>query len=291
MPDFLQYKKYTIMIGNPGTGKSTFLNGLFGKIIYQSGTSWGSGLTKILQLNSLPNDSNDIYGDTPGLSDLSMRKKAALEIEQALKQGGHYRLIFVITLEAGRVRPDDATTLKLVLEAVKIDIPFAIIINKLSEDECNVLMSDEEAKKSVLVSLTSTINKSTPYFYALKQDSRLHGKNNVVPELDIIEDLVAFLRTVPFRDLTKDNVLPINSTTYDEQVDRITKDIAKLKSDQAAMETMYQQKISDMETKITKLEEELKNKPKEIIRSPYVIPQNPQNPCVKHRGGGGCILQ
>jgi hypothetical protein len=37
--------------------------------------------------------------DTPGLSDIEMRKKAAEEITKALKKNGKYYLFFVVTLD------------------------------------------------------------------------------------------------------------------------------------------------------------------------------------------------
>ena len=34
-----------LLIGNPGTGKSTILNGLIGRLAFKSGVSYGSGMT------------------------------------------------------------------------------------------------------------------------------------------------------------------------------------------------------------------------------------------------------
>lgn len=96
---------YTIFVGNPGTGKSTLLNGLANEVIFESGISYVSGLTQVLQIHSI--GEGKFIGDTPGLSDATMRKQAATEIEKALKQNGKYRLVFVVKLDSGRVRPDD----------------------------------------------------------------------------------------------------------------------------------------------------------------------------------------
>jgi hypothetical protein len=40
------------------------------------------------------------------------------ELKKALQQGGLYRLVFVLTLEAGRVKDDDVTTIHTVLDAI-----------------------------------------------------------------------------------------------------------------------------------------------------------------------------
>ena len=42
-----------IAIGNPGGGKSTILNGFAGQLLFQSGVSIGSGLTKQLESKTL----------------------------------------------------------------------------------------------------------------------------------------------------------------------------------------------------------------------------------------------
>lgn len=121
-----------ILVGNPGTGKSTTSNALAGKAVFKNGTSFGSGLTVELQVYHI-SPSRSIC-DTPGLSDAMLRKKAGQSIEDALKMDGHCKIVFVVTLSSGRVRPDDATTIALVLNAIQADVSFAIVLNKL-EDE------------------------------------------------------------------------------------------------------------------------------------------------------------
>merc|ERR1712050_148484 len=114
-----------------GVGKSTLLNGLTGTKNFASGISVGGGLTDKLQMFEFE---GDVYMDTPGLSDIELRKQAAAAINKAMSMGGRFKLFFVITLDAGRVRPVDLTTMKLVLGACS-DIPahngYGIIINKL----------------------------------------------------------------------------------------------------------------------------------------------------------------
>eukprot|EP01106_Pelomyxa_sp_JSP_P010964 TRINITY_DN2889_c0_g1_i1.p1 TRINITY_DN2889_c0_g1~~TRINITY_DN2889_c0_g1_i1.p1 ORF type:complete len:380 (+),score=75.82 TRINITY_DN2889_c0_g1_i1:155-1141(+) len=99
---------------------------------FKSGVSYGHGLTKVCQWEY------DIHGnlfvDTPGLSDIQLRQKAATEISTALNKGGSFKVFFVMTLEAGRVRPDDKTTMSLVHQAAPmIGSKYSIVINKVSE--------------------------------------------------------------------------------------------------------------------------------------------------------------
>ena len=77
------------------------------------------------------------YGDTPGLSDTMMRKEAAEEITKALSKNGMYKLIFVVTVEAGRAREDDVSTTNLVLAAIHHKIHYGIIVNKVTKKFCS----------------------------------------------------------------------------------------------------------------------------------------------------------
>ena len=98
---------------------------------FKSGFSPGKGLTSVLQCEE---KNGKIYVHTPGLADEKQRKKAAKEIEKALKQDGDYRIFFVLTLESGRVRPQDKATMELVLQAApEIGQNYGTIFNKISK--------------------------------------------------------------------------------------------------------------------------------------------------------------
>ena len=97
------------------------------------------------------------YLDTPGLSDINIRKQAAKAITEALKQNGMYQIFFVITLEAGRVRPEDITTMKLVLQSSKDIRYYSIIINKLTKGSLNGLIEDNA--KNLITVVTEVIKQ------------------------------------------------------------------------------------------------------------------------------------
>ena len=78
--------------------------------------------------------------DTSGLADINLRQQAAKAITEALKQDGTYQIFFVTTLEAGRIRPEDMITIKLVLESASDIEYYSIIINKLSKVAYNCLI-------------------------------------------------------------------------------------------------------------------------------------------------------
>ncbi len=91
------------------------------RVVFKSGISLGTGLTTHLQKHAVPG-TNITYIDTPGLTDIKRRKEAAEEIAKALRQAAEddrFKLVFCITLEAGRVRPADFSTISLVRTAKK----------------------------------------------------------------------------------------------------------------------------------------------------------------------------
>lgn len=126
-----------MFVGNPGVGKSSIINALKKERVAHEGVNLGSGLTPIFsKYEHSQGTKNYFLFDTPGLDDVEMRQKAAGEIEKALKQEGIYRLFFVITLEAGRIKPADLTTIEMVMGAIKRDnVTFNVIVNKVTKQE------------------------------------------------------------------------------------------------------------------------------------------------------------
>jgi len=127
----MQPSKIVLCVGNPGSGKSTLLNSIIGEAKFQSGFKAGSGMTSALD-EYLHEDI--LYIDTPGLADTRIRQRAALAIVDALRKGGAYKLLFVLTLEAGNIRAQDQVTMELILEALQNQLKenqYGIIINKI----------------------------------------------------------------------------------------------------------------------------------------------------------------
>ena len=132
-----------IVIGNPGAGKSTILNGLAGEILFKSGISIGDGMT--YQLDERENERGTFF-DTPGLADNTLREAAGNAISTALRKGGNFKVLFFIMTEAGRVVRQDVTTLKLVLDsAPEIRNQYGIVINKVPKNVLKILRNPEQA--------------------------------------------------------------------------------------------------------------------------------------------------
>jgi GTP-binding protein EngB required for normal cell division len=121
-----------VFVGNTGAGKSTLLNGMGAAVAFPSGVSIATGKTTALE-KAVTLD-GVLLVDTPGLTDQKTREIAADEIGRAFQDGGRFNLFFVITLEAGRLRPADIVIMELVLEATKVkENQYTIIVNKVSE--------------------------------------------------------------------------------------------------------------------------------------------------------------
>jgi hypothetical protein len=138
-----------LFLGNPGAGKSTLINCLVGAPKLKSGSSWGGGLTQNYQ--RVDHD-GVAYMDTPGLADETIAEQAAHAITTALKQGGTYKLFFLLRLQAGRLVSEDLVTLERVLESIDagdLNYKFTIVMNSLSQREYQSLLERGEEFKII----------------------------------------------------------------------------------------------------------------------------------------------
>ena len=143
-----------IAVGNPGSGKSTFLNALAGEILFKSGVAYGEGLTYKLDEKA---NANGYFLDTPGLADEKLRKAAGKAISEGLRKGGDYKVIFFVTQQAGRVNQQVATTIKLVLEAApEIGQNYGVVVNKVNKKILKGL-KDEDNRIKFLMTLFAGI--------------------------------------------------------------------------------------------------------------------------------------
>lgn len=126
------YEAITIILGNPGVGKSTIHNTLLGKVSSPSGSKLGSSATKFIKKSR---QGDFICIDTPGLVDVGKTHRSFNEVARAFRGPALIRLVFVCTLESGRVREADVTTLATISDSFRRVIGNAklnvlVIINK-----------------------------------------------------------------------------------------------------------------------------------------------------------------
>lgn len=159
----LAESEHFIFIGNPGVGKSTIINSLIGKEVAQAGVSAATGMTRFF---SAYEHAGKYYMDTPGLADVALREQAAKEIEAALKKDGLYKIFFMLTLEAGRVKPEDVTTINTVMDAIKIpDAGFNIIVNKLMPREKHHIFTDKVNMAAIYSQLNAGRHRTENIYY------------------------------------------------------------------------------------------------------------------------------
>jgi GTP-binding protein EngB required for normal cell division len=235
-------KVHIVLVGNPGVGKSTILNSLCGELLFRSGVSYGQGLTTCLQL---VDHGDEVFADTPGLADVNLREQAAREIDKLFRTVDRMKLVFVITLESGRIRPADLTTMKLVLDALGVDDltnRFAIIVNKLSK-RMKTDLKDPATRAKLFECLNSgnpDIRRQTQFIEILEARAELDDADNILVEPDpAIVDLIASMSPVQ---VIAEAVRPIDIADMDAKTEQFEEMMTKIMTaNQAQVEAMMKQ--------------------------------------------------
>ena len=177
------------------------------------------------------------YLDTPGLADIKLRQQAAQAITKALKQNGTYQVFFVITLEAGRVRPEDMVTIRLVLESASDIKHYSLIINKLSTIAHDRLLEDNAEQLKIMVAeLLEQINckNEPPTILLLMHKFKLSDENDQFIKWD---ELNEFVIKAPSIKVEPARVKDIGSdpSSFQETLDILNYQLKELRSDNERM--------------------------------------------------------
>merc|ERR1712048_163386 len=93
------------------------------------------------------------FVDTPGLSEFTeeRQREASVEIMSALCERGWFQIFHVITLDAGRLRPDDLATIRMITASCGSfdSFLFTVVVNKW--DPVGVEDPDELQRKNTQV--------------------------------------------------------------------------------------------------------------------------------------------
>jgi GTP-binding protein EngB required for normal cell division len=248
-----------VFCGNPGVGKSSLCNSIFQEKAFESGISDnGSGMTREKQEHIYENRK---YIDTPGLSDVNLRKQAAEEIEKALKENNNYKIIFVATLEAGRIRPDDLVTMNTVCEAIKVPFEYGIIFNKVTE---KVIKKNITAQG--LESYLSDLHKKPSSTLIITKDENMEDEDNeyLPASSENRAKLINFISSLQANMILAKQVQAIDIRDYEKKVEEIETKLAEALKKAEEEREKHKKEIADLAEKTKRQELILQNQAVQI---------------------------
>ncbi len=127
---------HIVVSGNPGVGKSTILNSTLGRQHFTAGVSTdGGGVTTAV--SKMYVESLQMYlVDTPGVTEVDDRSSGnMLMLLNAISSRVNTKVLFIMTLASGRIKPADVLLFQLILDHVGRHNcrNVVLVINKVSD--------------------------------------------------------------------------------------------------------------------------------------------------------------
>ena len=170
-----------------------------------------------------------------------MRKKAGEAISQGLRKGGDYKVAFFVTEQAGRIVQQDATTIRLVLEAApEIKNRYGIIVNMISKGVLRRLKQKDNGYYDFINTIFAGITDNNKCLYSsillIGKISDLEDEDNIVVPPETFKDpegqtLLHFIQNVvPTISIKSENVADINVEKFEEMTFHLEKLAKELQS-------------------------------------------------------------
>lgn len=202
-----------VFLGNPGAGKSTLCNSIFGQAIFQSGFS----LEQLTTRKQEYIHENRRYIDTPSLACITVNagERAADEIEKALKHSANYKIIFVI-LGSAQIIATDLVSINMICETIQAPFEYGIIFNQLNKRVTQVLEKD-------LDRVLKYLNKKPSSILLLERDDQMVGEDNVYfpAKSESREKLVNFVAGLKASKIHDQDVTKINIADFQKKVEEM----------------------------------------------------------------------
>jgi hypothetical protein len=187
------------------------------------------------------------YIDSPGLADADAQRRtqAAVEIGAALQRDGAFRFVFVVVLQQGRVRDEDLTTMKLVLDALA-DVPgvqFGVIVNMLPPPTYASLVASEEMRKRYqAMFIVNSIAPTSMLF--LKREEAIEGADGALLNTESSGRLREWLNWLPVVRVRASQVAAVQASAYDSakaEFHTLLASVADMKKDNEALVAKVEQ--------------------------------------------------
>jgi len=171
-----------------------------GKSFFETGLSWGSGLTSDVCIKTVDNTD---YIDLPGLADIQYGKRAGSIMDIFFGRGDDLRILFFIKENEGRIVMEDIIIMQIILDAhPEIGNKFGIVVNKVDMDYLKKLCMDESGNK--LQNFLAPIyfdmkpENMSKHILLLPKNPNLHReKNKRIDPSEIHPNLQLFINQLP----------------------------------------------------------------------------------------------
>lgn len=185
---------YRIFIGFPGVGKSTLINCLERRVLFESGGNDEKVMKDPLQKKQ---GRGITYLEIPIQNDIEWIRKAAKTIKDVVQTNVKYQIFFVVKTKSKKIPEQELKVIQLVLETTGNITSYHLIINKLSnivytmfsENENLRLVFPDQHATSLMPS--ATLNNMEPASsLLLRKETALHDGENVFVKLKKLDEFV-----------------------------------------------------------------------------------------------------